>query len=54
MHSRHAFILLLGAVHKTYVTLKGERGGGGGGGGGGGISQCDDVYIRHTSVCDNV
>ena len=28
----------------NYVTLKG----------GGGISQCDDVYIKHTSVWDIV
>ena len=30
----------------NYVTQKG--------GGGGGISQCDDAYIKHTSVWDNV
>ena len=29
----------------NYVTLKGGRGG---------ISQCDDVYIKHTFVWDNV
>ena len=33
----------------NYVTQKG-----GGGGGGGGISQCYDVYIKHTSVWYNV
>ena len=30
----------------NYVTQKG--------GGGGDISHCDDVYIKHTSVWDNV
>ena len=32
-----------GAVHKL-------RHAEGGGGGGGGISQCDDVYIKHSDV----
>ena len=28
----------------NYVTLKGREG----------ISQCNDVYIKHTSVCDKM
>ena len=34
----------LGAIHKLRHAEGGE----------GGISQCDDVYIKHTSVWDNV
>ena len=42
---RDCFLLHWGRSYINYIMLKGR---------GEGISQCDDVYIKHTSVWDNV